>query len=81
MTHQANVIAGGTIVIPADLRRKLGIDDGDTSVIGRSGDGAVRFVTVEQAVRNSQAKARRIFGAVCAVDTFLQKRRAYWDGE
>lgn len=76
MTHQANVIAGGTIVIPADLRRKLGIDDGDTSVIGRSGDGAVRFVTVEQAVRNSQAKARRIFGAVCAVDTSVQDWRA-----
>ena len=38
MTYHAKVIAGGKIVIPADLRRELGIRDGDTLVVDRTDD-------------------------------------------
>ena len=81
MTYHAKVIAGGKVVIPADLRRELGIKDGDTLVVERSDDGGVRFITFAQAVRNSQAKARAIFGPDYTVDTFLQERRADWGEE
>ena len=81
MTYHVKVIAGGKVVIPAEFRRELGIKDGDTLVVDRSESGGVRFMTFEQAVQASQAKARAIFGADYTVDTFLQERRADWGEE
>ncbi len=43
MTYHAKVIAGGKVVIPADIRRELGIKDGDSLVIDRDAKGAVAF--------------------------------------
>ena len=81
MTYHAKVIAGGKVVIPADIRRELGIKDGDSLVIDRTEDGGVRLMTFEQTVRQAQAKARAIFGADYSVDTFLKERRADWGEE
>ena len=81
MTYHAKVIAGGKVVIPAEIRRELGIKDGDTLVVERADAGAVRFMTFEQAVRASQQKARAIFGDDYTVDTFLDERRADWGKE
>lgn len=41
MTYHAKVIAGGKIVIPAALRRELGIMDGDSVVLERDGEHLV----------------------------------------
>lgn len=54
MTYHAKVIAGGKIVIPADLRRELGIKDGDSVVIDRDAAGAMVLRTHEQIVREVQ---------------------------
>jgi len=50
MTYHAKVIAGGKVVIPADIRRELGIKDGDSLVIDRDAKGAVVLRTREQIV-------------------------------
>ncbi len=81
MTYHAKVIAGGKIVIPADLRRELGIRDGDTLVVDRTDDGGVRLMTFQQVIRESQEKARAIFGEDYTVDAFLRERRADWGEE
>lgn len=79
MTYHAKVIAGGEIVIPADLRRELGIKDGDTLVIERMSQGGAAVRTFEQVVRDAQHKTRAIFGPTYTVDQFIAESRA--DGE
>lgn len=81
MTYHAKVIAGGKIVIPADLRREFGIKDGDTLILEKGGDGGLSIMTFEQSVRDSQRRAREIFGADYTVDTFLKENRADWGEE
>lgn len=81
MTYHAKVIAGGKIVIPADLRREFGIKDGDTLIVEKGEAGGLSIMTFEQSIRESQRRARAIFGADYSVDQFLKERRADWGEE
>jgi AbrB family looped-hinge helix DNA binding protein len=78
MTYHAKVIAGGKIVIPADLRREFGIKDGDTLVLERDAQGGVSIKTFQQVVQETQEEARAIFGADYSVDQFVRETRADW---
>lgn len=74
MTYHAKVIAGGKIVIPADLRRELGIKDGDSVVIERMDDGvSLRREDPDTALQ----RVRDAFKGY-SVDQFLRDRRADW---
>ncbi|MEG3089057.1 AbrB/MazE/SpoVT family DNA-binding domain-containing protein [Sphingomonas sp. PB4P5] len=81
MTYHAKVIAGGKIVIPANLRREMGIKDGDSLVLSRHEDGGLTVKTFAQVVSDSQRRAREIFGADYTVDPFLAENRADWGAE
>ncbi len=81
MTYHAKVIAGGKVVIPANLRREFGIKDGDTILFDRSADGGLSIRTFDQVIRDTQRRAREIFGADYSVDQFLAERRADWGEE
>ena len=81
MTYHAKVIAGGKIVIPADLRREFGMRDGDTVVLDRLADGGLSIRTFDQVVRDTQRRAREIFGAGYTVDQFIAENRADWGEE
>ncbi|WP_419809372.1 AbrB/MazE/SpoVT family DNA-binding domain-containing protein [Sphingomonas sp.] len=81
MTYHAKVIAGGKIVIPADLRREFGIRDGDTLVVARDPDGGLSVKTFEQVVRETQREARAIFGPDYTVEQFVRENRADWGDE
>ncbi len=81
MTYHAKVIAGGKIVIPADLRREFGIKEGDTLILEKDDDGGLSIMTFERSVRESQRRARAIFGSDYTVDQFLKERRADWGDE
>lgn len=78
MTHHAKVIAGGKIVIPAELRRELGIKDGDSLVIERDAGGGLVLKTYAQVVKEIQAEFRAMVGEDYSVDAFLAERRADW---
>lgn len=78
MTYHAKVIAGGKIVIPAELRRELGINDGDSLAIERDADGNLVIKTYAQVVREGQARFRAMVGDDYTVDQFLAERRADW---
>ncbi|WP_341209682.1 AbrB/MazE/SpoVT family DNA-binding domain-containing protein [uncultured Sphingomonas sp.] len=76
MTYHAKVIAGGKIVIPADLRRELGIKDGDMVVIDRDEQGGMILRTHVQVVRDVQDAFRPFrdpHGSI--VDDLLAGRR------
>lgn len=80
MTYQAKVIAGGKVVIPADMRRELGIKDGDSLVVERDAAGGIVFKTYAQVVDEVQARFRALRDdapekATSVVDELLKERR------
>ena len=81
MTYHAKVIAGGKIVIPADLRRELGIKDGDSLVVDRAGDGSLSVKTFDQVIAEGQRAFRMMTGEDYSVNQFLAERRADWGDE
>jgi AbrB family looped-hinge helix DNA binding protein len=74
MTYHAKVIAGGKIVIPADLRREMGIMDGDSVTLERNADG----ITLRR--DDPAAALARIRDSMkgYSVDQFLRERRLDW---
>ena len=62
MTHTALVSHGGRIVIPAKLRKAVGLNAGDTVIIRLTDDGLV-ITTAERAIQASQALVRQYIPA------------------
>ena len=58
MTHTAHVSSGGRIVIPAKLRKAIGLRTGDSVIIRLTEDGLV-ITTPERAVRAAQALVKQ----------------------
>lgn len=81
MTYQAKVIAGGKIVIPAELRREFGIKDGDSLVIERDPAGGLVVKTYGQVVREVQREFKALVQEPFTVDQFLAERRSDWGDE
>lgn len=75
MSYHAKLIKGGKLVIPAELRRELGLSDGDTLVVEREGDSIV-IKTGKQVLREIQADMKRLIMHPFTVDDFLAERRA-----
>ena len=74
MTYHAKVIAGGKIVIPADLRRELGIKDGDSVVLEREDGG----ITLRRDDPDAALGRLREGLKDYSVDRFLRERRLDW---
>ncbi|TCP34042.1 AbrB/MazE/SpoVT family DNA-binding domain-containing protein [Sphingomonas sp. BK235] len=74
MTYHAKVIAGGKIVIPADLRREFGIKDGDTVALESDGE---RIALRRDDSSAALAQLRQAMKGY-TVDQFLRERRADW---
>lgn len=57
-TYQTKVTEGGRVVIPAELRRQLGLQLG-SDVILDIADGELRIRSVRQAIQHAQSLVRR----------------------
>lgn len=75
MTYQAKIIAGGKIVIPADLRRQLGFAEGDVLMVEREGETVV-LKSRAQVLREIQASLKEAIKRPFTVDEFVAGRRA-----
>lgn len=80
MTYHAKVIAGGKVVIPADIRRELGIKDGDLLVVDRDAKGSVVLRTHDQMLADVGATFEALrnqagAGAAGVVAELLAERR------
>ncbi len=81
VTYHAKVIAGGKIVIPADLRREFDIKDGDTVAIEREDGGGISVKTFAQVVKEEQLRFRAAVGPDYSVEQFLTDKRNDWPDE
>lgn len=67
---------GGRVVIPAEIRKTLGINDGDT-VLWELVDGEARLTTRRERMRRAQALVRQyVPEGVSLVDELAAERRA-----
>ncbi|HEY8885701.1 MAG TPA: AbrB/MazE/SpoVT family DNA-binding domain-containing protein [Chloroflexota bacterium] len=72
---RARIAAGGRIVIPAEYRRALGIQEGD-EVILRLQDGEVRILSPQEAIKRAQdLVARYVAADRSLVDELIAERR------
>src|SRR5690242_10173573 len=55
---KVRLAAGGRIVIPAEIRRELGVKEGDELLLVRS-EGGVRLTTYREAVRRARELVAR----------------------
>ena len=75
MTYHAKIIAGGKIVIPAELRRELGVVDGDAIVIARDGAGGLSIRTHAHVIAEGQRAYKAMLKRPFTVDEFVADRR------
>lgn len=74
--HAVKVGPGGRIVIPAQLREKLGVKPGDTVWLEEDNE-QVRISSVRQTIRKAQELVRQyVPEGVSLVDDLLAERRA-----
>jgi AbrB family looped-hinge helix DNA binding protein len=77
MTAQpVKIIEGGKLVIPAAMRRQLGIASGDTVLVGVE-EGELRIRSLAKAVERAQAIVRRhVPRGVSLADELIEERRS-----
>ena len=74
-TYKTKIERNGRLLLPAAVRRQLGIQPGD-EVLLQVEDGAVRITTTEAAVRQMQHDFRaKIPDGVSVVDELIAWRR------
>lgn len=76
MTVQINITPNGRMSLPADIRKRLGLNGGGAIYLDETDDGVV-LRTAAQAVARAQALAKRYTGDKpdSSVDAFLANRR------
>ncbi len=80
-TYQTKVTEGGRVVIPAELRRQLGLQLG-SDVILDIADGELRIRSVQQAIQHAQALVRRhVRPGASLSDELIRERREAADRE
>jgi AbrB family looped-hinge helix DNA binding protein len=68
--------AGGRLVIPAEIRRALGLEDGEP-VVMRVEDGELRIWTISEGIRRVQERAKPyVTPGKLASDELIAERRA-----
>jgi AbrB family looped-hinge helix DNA binding protein len=69
------IIEGGKLVIPAAMRRAMGIARGDTVVIELLADGELRVRPLASAIREAQEIVRRSVGRNRSLSYELMRER------
>ena len=72
---KTRIAQGGRIVIPAEMRKQLGIEVGETVNLSIRG-GSIRIMSQKEGIRQAQARMRRIVPkGVSLVDELIADRR------
>jgi AbrB family transcriptional regulator, stage V sporulation protein T len=80
MSYQAKIIKGGKIVIPAELRRELGFNEGDALIVERVGE-AIVLKSQNTMLRDIRAKVKARLTRPVSVDSYLKEKWAEADKE
>jgi antitoxin PrlF len=75
--QRGKLVSGGRLQVPADIRRALGLSDGDPVTL-RIVDGALQVRPLRDAIARVQARMREHLppGGPSRVDEFIADRRA-----
>ena len=79
-SYSAKLIKGGKIVIPAELRREFGFEEGDSLVFEKDGDRLV-LKTRASLLGDIRAKVKRGLTKPVSVDSYLREKWAEADAE
>ena len=71
----AQVSAGGRIVIPAEIRREMGINSGDEVILSYH-DGELHISTRKQRLQQAKAIVKVCASHVSLAEQLLEERRA-----
>lgn len=73
---RARVMPDGRVSLPADMRRRHGLDRGGEVIVEDTGD-AIVLRTLDQIVARAQALSRQLLAGKenVSVDDFLEERR------
>lgn len=76
MAVHVKIAGNGRVCIPADVRAKLGLKEGDSLVLDATDDGIV-LRTRQQAIRRAQALSRKMLAGQpnSTVDDFIAEKR------
>ena len=73
--RRVKIIEGGKLVIPAAIRRTLGLERGDTVLVDVA-DGELRVRSLARAIERAQALVRRhVPAGVSLADELIAERR------
>jgi AbrB family looped-hinge helix DNA binding protein len=76
LARAVKITKGGNLVIPASMRRAMGIADGDTVVIELLTDGELRVRSLASAIREAQEIVRKLVGRDRSLaDELIRERR------
>lgn len=67
--------ARGRLVLPASLRERLGLKEGDRLVLTVETDGSLRLVSLREQVRKLQGLFKDIAPGTSLADELIQERR------
>ena len=74
--HRARIADGGRVVIPADLRRELGLRSGSDVILDVT-NGELRIRSLARAIEHAQELVRRhVPDDASLADELIQDRRA-----
>jgi len=74
----AQVSAGGRIVIPAEIRRKMGIHSGDQVILSYH-DGELHIATRKQRLKQAKAIVKAYAGDISLADALIEERKTEAD--
>lgn len=77
MTYSIKMPANGRIVLPAELRKRLGLEGGGALMIIENDRGQLEIKSRDQMIRELQEEYRRVVGpdGGTSVDEFIAERR------
>jgi bifunctional DNA-binding transcriptional regulator/antitoxin component of YhaV-PrlF toxin-antitoxin module len=74
--RRAKVLAGGRLIVPAEFRKAMAIDSGDTVIIELEGD-ELRVRSLRTALNRARARLRRFVPeGISLSDELIAERRA-----
>jgi AbrB family looped-hinge helix DNA binding protein len=75
VAQAVKIIEGGKLVIPAAMRRAMGIARGDTVVVELLSDGELRVRPLASTIREAQAIVRKAVGRDRSLSDELMRER------
>ena len=82
MAQTVKIIEGGKLVIPAAMRRAMGVERGDTVVVELLPEGELRVRSLAGAVKRAQMLVRGfVKGDASPVDELIAERRKASESE